>query len=133
MRGAQKMLASTVQFSTTHRPPAPTDPTSHPPPPTREASSRCEIRNGPGQRTTDSRSAPSGPNSVPTTPRTPPTPDPRTPHAEGCRTAGPAGAGGRTGQRSTLEHPPGNVATHHGRWTVAVPGVALHRPPDGNR
>src|SRR4051812_25383938 len=32
-RGDKKMLASTVQFSTTHRRPAPPDPTSHPPPP----------------------------------------------------------------------------------------------------
>src|SRR3954454_18192788 len=45
MRGAQKMLASTVQFSTTHRRPAPTDPTSHPPPPTR-GKRRADVRSG---------------------------------------------------------------------------------------
>src|SRR3954465_6212473 len=123
-----------VHCAVLNDPPAPRPDRPHQPPATphtREAASRCEIRNGPGQRTTDSRSAPSGPNSVPTTPRTPPTPDPRTPHAEGCRTAGPAGAGGRTGQRSTLEHHPATPRPPEDRGTVTVLAWSCTGPPHG--
>src|SRR4051794_16095210 len=101
------MLASTVQFSTNKQPPP------HRPHPTRTphkgpgdvepgtALPRESPRtaNGPGP-------APSGPNSVPTaTP--PPAARFHAPHRGAVLGAGGC-AGGRTGQRSTLEHHPGD-------------------------
>jgi hypothetical protein len=107
----RKMLASTVQFSTTNRPP----PDTPPPNPTR--ATRGDLRMG-GTRTrtaptetapppparTGRGSAPSGPNSVPTT-TTPPRPRSPRPARTAVLGAG-RRAGGRTGQRSTLEHCP---------------------------
>ena len=69
---SQKMLASTVQFSTYDQPPV-TRP--HQPRPTHEWRRRYEMQTGPEQK--QRFPAPSGPNSVPTT--TTPAP-PRSPH-----------------------------------------------------
>src|SRR5919112_1939579 len=56
--------------------------------------------------------APSGPNSVPTTPVLSPAPFLTTLPKEHGRTRGRQEAGGRTGQRSTLEHHPEHSARH---------------------
>jgi hypothetical protein len=121
---SQKMLASTVQFSTTHPRTTPPTPPAHPHPRTLEHQQRYEIQAAPdegtgphprtppviGASTRAGKSAPSGPNSVPTT--TTETTDPA-PHAtEATPYERPAPAGGRTSQRSTHEHHPDNPRTH---------------------
>src|SRR4051794_2616680 len=129
----QKMLASTVQFSTNKQPPTP-----QPAPPARPNGRRCGTRDGPApEKAPDTPPggapgpAPSGPNSVPTTttrtlrPRSTPRPVTRT---DGAVLGAGEHTGGRTGQRSTLEHHPDNPRrigmTHRLR-----PGMALHHQP----
>src|SRR3954468_13669530 len=101
----QKMLASTVQFSTYDR---------RPTPPRRQP---AHPHGGSGGTTADRpRNEAAAPTRFPRAgplpqdptaclrPRTPADPSPRAP--EGTPYCGPADAGGRTGQRSTLEHHP---------------------------
>src|SRR4051794_9446223 len=121
------MLASTVQFSTTHQTPAPC------PRQTRTTHRRHDgTRNRPALTETTphplpGRPVPSGPNSVPTNQphahapvHTPEVRRPQMPYWE------PATRAGRTGQRSTLEHHPGN---RHPSTTERRPrpGMALDR------
>jgi hypothetical protein len=101
---SQKMLASTVQFSTTNQHVRSPDPTSPPPP---QGWQRYETQTGPGLETT--RTPAEAARSLRTqqrayNPRATNDPVPRTP--EGMPYCGPTDAGGRTGQRSTLEHHP---------------------------
>ena len=111
LRRVQKMLASTVQFSTTH------PPTTHhaPPNPAHEQASGTRTGTAPDETTTPTPHrhnaghgtgpVPSGPNSAPTTHPPPPTPL-HTPPRGGRRTGGRQQPANRTGQRSTLEHHP---------------------------
>ncbi len=94
----------------------PTDPTSPPAPRPRRDERRRGMRPGRPCHEKDiprppvaraAGSAPSGPNSVPTT-TTPPDPLPHTP--QGGAVLGAGRTGGRTGQRSTLEHHPTHIA-----------------------
>ena len=107
---SQKMLASTVQFSTTHRCHR-SPPTARPQPPRGmggTTSNRPRTRKPPPPR------ASGGWGPFPQDPtarlRPPPHPGPgSTPHPTGHgSTTGRRRAGGRTGQRSTLEHHPNN-------------------------
>src|SRR3954447_26546328 len=108
---SQKMLASTVQFSTYDR--CPTPPRRHDP----ATHGRYDSRSAP-QRSSSTHPVPrAGPLPQDPTaclrPRTPSDPLPRAP--EGTPYWGPADAGGRTGQRSTLEHHPTRLAGTR-RW-----------------
>jgi hypothetical protein len=104
---SQKMLASTVQFSTSNQPPA-TRPHQTRTPHGEHDGMRCRpaLTEATTTRGQPPGPVPSGPNSVPTTPHhrrprsTPASPKRHRPYWE------PATAGGRTGQRSTLEHHP---------------------------
>src|SRR5688500_11347005 len=105
------MLASTVQFSTTHRPPpgtAPAEPHPARPRAATELDGWYEDPNGPDPRAHDPHPDTSGPGPLPQDPtaclRPPPTPDPAPPSLTSGPYWEPAAAGGRTGQRSTLEH-----------------------------
>ena len=125
---SQKMLASTVQFSTYDQTPPPRPRQTHGLP---RETRRYENQDGPDTRFTEphpvtrAMSALSGPNSVPTTGSTPTTPFPTPP--EGDAVLGAAAAAGRTGQRSTLEHHPGD-SRPSGTEEPSCPGAALHHP-----
>jgi hypothetical protein len=96
---SQKMLASTVQFSTYDQTPITRPRRTQPTP---RGNWWYEEQTGPDEKKRSP--APSGPNSVPTTPVPRAIP---VPHAtEVTPYWGPTEAGGRTGQRSTLEHHP---------------------------
>lgn len=109
-----KMLASTVQFSTTNQ-----SPSMRPHRPVRTR--RCEIRRAPDEvnapTATGTRPAQRGPLPQDPTaclrprPRSDPLPCPSSRRRRG-RTGGRRVTGGRTGQRSTLEHHPERSARH---------------------
>ena len=125
---SQKMLASTVQFSTYDQTPPPR-PRQTPDSP--QGTRRYEKQNGPDM---SSRSpAPSGPNSVPTTRphrQTPVHPPPiRRPDMQYWE---PAPRAGRTGQRSTLEHHPTHTRPIEMTDRPGV-GAALHHTRQGVR
>ena len=96
---SQKMLASTVQFSTYDQTPSHTPPPDPHTPTGAHGGTRDRI--GPAEKKRSP--APSGPNSVPTTR---PHPRTRSTRPEGRRTRSRPDDAGRTGQRSTLEHHP---------------------------
>src|SRR3954452_14448798 len=129
--GSEKMLASTVQFSTNNQPPPPPAPPARPP----TRSRRCETRDGPAPEKAPATAHPRPRVPLPQDPTAclrprfhPTTHVPRTPG--GAVLAGGQDTGGRTGQRSTLEHHPDNprriTAIHRSRA-----GMALDRHPCG--
>ena len=106
---SQKMLASTVQFSTNNQTP-PTTPPPDPPPP--RGRRRYEKQDGPEPRQ-HTRPHQGAARSLRTQQRAYDRPTAATPfHATpaGAAVLGAATAAGRTGQRSTLEHHPRHAA-----------------------
>ena len=136
---SQKMLASTVQFSTYDQPPI-TRPHQPSTSLRRHSGMRCRPALTQEQRPRPGACAPagsalSGPNSVPTNQTPRPDSGPRT-TPRGMQYWEPATRAGRTGQRSTLEHHPRSSApirnwmavvswarlwTTHTRWAASAP------------
>jgi hypothetical protein len=107
---SQKMLASTVQFSTNKQPPPAVVPAEPRPPPGTsgpETGWPCAKAPAPPRAPRGTGPLPQDPTAC-LRPPTHPDPAPHTPRPKTrrCRTGGRPCAGGRTGQRSTLEHHP---------------------------